>query len=125
MLARKGRTLITENAYGLVQAAAGVDGSNIGSAELALLPIDPDASAASLRAGLAERLGVDVGPSSSPTRWAGRGATARPTSRSAPRVCKCCTAMRVDRSARQRAGGDRIAVADEDGRGRRPGEGQS
>ena len=60
VLARKGRTLITENAYGLVQAAAGVDGSNIGSAELALLPIDPDASAASLRAGVAERLGVDV-----------------------------------------------------------------
>jgi coenzyme F420-0:L-glutamate ligase/coenzyme F420-1:gamma-L-glutamate ligase len=50
VLARKGRTLITENAYGLVQAAAGVDGSNIGSAELALLPVDPDASAADLRA---------------------------------------------------------------------------
>ena len=60
VLARKGRTLITENAYGLVQAAAGVDGSNIGSAELALLPVDPDASAASLRAGLRDRLGVDV-----------------------------------------------------------------
>ena len=41
VLARKGRTLITENAYGLVQAAAGVDGSNIGAAELALLPVDP------------------------------------------------------------------------------------
>ncbi len=60
VLARKGRTLITENAYGLVQAAAGVDGSNIGSAELALLPVDPDASAADLRAGLRDRLGVDV-----------------------------------------------------------------
>ncbi len=60
VLARKGRTLITENAYGLVQAAAGVDGSNIGSAELALLPVDPDASAADLRAGLRNRLGVDV-----------------------------------------------------------------
>ncbi len=60
VLARKGRTLITENAYGLVQAAAGVDGSNIGSAELALLPVDPDASAARLRSGLAHRLGVTV-----------------------------------------------------------------
>lgn len=60
VLARKGRTLITENAYGLVQAAAGVDGSNIGAAELALLPVDPDASAAGLRAGLHERLGVRV-----------------------------------------------------------------
>src|ERR1700709_903955 len=28
VLARKGRTLITENAIGLIQAAAGVDGSN-------------------------------------------------------------------------------------------------
>ncbi|OIN80490.1 coenzyme F420-0:L-glutamate ligase [Mycobacterium malmoense] len=60
VLARKGRTLITENRLGLVQAAAGVDGSNVGSDELALLPVDPDASAAALRAGLAERLGVDV-----------------------------------------------------------------
>ncbi|MBO0866144.1 MAG: coenzyme F420-0:L-glutamate ligase, partial [Mycobacterium sp.] len=54
VLARKGRTLITENRLGLVQAAAGVDGSNVGSAELALLPVDPDASAARLRAGLRE-----------------------------------------------------------------------
>lgn len=61
VLARKGRTLITENAIGLVQAAAGVDGSNIGSDELALLPVDPDASAAALRVGLRDRLGVTVG----------------------------------------------------------------
>jgi coenzyme F420-0:L-glutamate ligase/coenzyme F420-1:gamma-L-glutamate ligase len=61
VLARKGRTLITENAFGLVQAAAGVDGSNVDSAELALLPIDPDASAAALRAGIRDRLGVTVG----------------------------------------------------------------
>lgn len=61
VLARKGRTLITENSYGLVQAAAGVDGSNVDSAELALLPTDPDASAATLRSALLERLGVNVG----------------------------------------------------------------
>ncbi|MGY4653173.1 coenzyme F420-0:L-glutamate ligase [Mycobacterium sp. URHB0021] len=61
VLARKGRTLITENALGLVQAAAGVDGSNVDSAELALLPTDPDASAAALRADLLDRLGVTVG----------------------------------------------------------------
>jgi coenzyme F420-0:L-glutamate ligase/coenzyme F420-1:gamma-L-glutamate ligase len=61
VLARKGKTLITENAIGLVQAAAGVDGSNVDSAELALLPIDPDASAAALRDGLRQRLGVTVG----------------------------------------------------------------
>ncbi|MGH3675538.1 MAG: coenzyme F420-0:L-glutamate ligase [Mycobacterium sp.] len=61
VLARKGRTLITENALGLVQAAAGVDGSNVGATELALLPVDPDGSAAALRTGLRERLGVTVG----------------------------------------------------------------
>ena len=61
VLARKGRTLITENAIGLVQAAAGVDGSNVDSHELALLPVDPDGSAAALVAALRERLGVRVG----------------------------------------------------------------
>ncbi|MCV7299610.1 coenzyme F420-0:L-glutamate ligase [Mycobacterium barrassiae] len=61
VLARKGKTLITENALGLVQAAAGVDGSNVDTAELALLPTDPDASAAALRDGLRECLGVTVG----------------------------------------------------------------
>lgn len=60
VLARKERTLITENRLGLIQAAAGVDGSNVGRTELALLPLDPDASAAALRAGLRARLGVTV-----------------------------------------------------------------
>ncbi|ORW33689.1 F420-0--gamma-glutamyl ligase [Mycobacterium paraense] len=60
VLARKGQTLITENRLGLVQAAAGVDGSNVGRDELALLPVDPDASAAALRDALRERLGVEV-----------------------------------------------------------------
>jgi coenzyme F420-0:L-glutamate ligase / coenzyme F420-1:gamma-L-glutamate ligase len=61
VLARKGKTLITENAIGLVQAAAGVDGSNIDTAELALLPVDPDGSAAAIRDGIATHLGVRVG----------------------------------------------------------------
>ncbi|RFD25897.1 coenzyme F420-0:L-glutamate ligase [Mycobacterium uberis] len=60
VLARKGQTLITENRIGLVQAAAGVDGSNVGRGELALLPVDPDASAAVLRTGLRERLGINI-----------------------------------------------------------------
>ncbi|MFM9034011.1 MAG: coenzyme F420-0:L-glutamate ligase [Mycobacterium sp.] len=60
VLARKGRTLITENRHGLVQAAAGVDGSNVAPTELALLPADPDASAAALRAALRDSPGVDV-----------------------------------------------------------------
>ncbi len=60
VLARKGRTLITENHLGIVQAASGVDGSNVEQGELVLLPTDPDASAKALRAALAQRLGVDV-----------------------------------------------------------------
>ncbi|AWV47562.1 F420-0--gamma-glutamyl ligase [Mycobacterium leprae Kyoto-2] len=60
VLARKGRTLIIENGLGLVQAAAGVDGSNVGRGELALLPVNPDASAAVLRIGLRAMLGVNV-----------------------------------------------------------------
>ncbi len=60
VLARKGRTLITENRHGLVQAAAGVDGSNVAATELALLPEDPDASAARLRTELVHRCGAQV-----------------------------------------------------------------
>ncbi|WP_306796428.1 coenzyme F420-0:L-glutamate ligase [Nocardia sp. XZ_19_369] len=60
VLARKGRTLITENKLGIVQAASGIDGSNVEQGELVLLPADPDASAKGLRSALAERLGVQV-----------------------------------------------------------------
>jgi coenzyme F420-0:L-glutamate ligase/coenzyme F420-1:gamma-L-glutamate ligase len=60
VLARRGRTLIVANKLGVVQAAAGVDGSNVRRDELALLPADPDASAARLRSALAALLGVDV-----------------------------------------------------------------
>ncbi len=60
VLARRGRTLITQNALGLVQAASGVDESNVNLDELALLPEKPDASAARLRAALSKALGVDV-----------------------------------------------------------------
>ena len=60
VLARRGKTLIVTGKLGIVQAAAGIDGSNVRSDELALLPVDPDASAAALRAAVRERLGVDV-----------------------------------------------------------------
>lgn len=49
VVARKNRTLITENGLGIVQAASGIDGSNVRGDELALLPVDPDASARRLR----------------------------------------------------------------------------
>jgi dehydro coenzyme F420 reductase / coenzyme F420-0:L-glutamate ligase / coenzyme F420-1:gamma-L-glutamate ligase len=60
IIARRARTLITENRLGIVQAASGVDASNVATDELALLPVDPDASARALRLGLRERLGVEV-----------------------------------------------------------------
>ncbi|CAM5385885.1 hypothetical protein TPAU25S_01540 [Tsukamurella paurometabola] len=60
VLATKGRTWITENKLGIVQAASGVDASNVAADTVALLPEDPDGSAAAVRANLRERLGVDV-----------------------------------------------------------------
>ncbi|MDA3649920.1 coenzyme F420-0:L-glutamate ligase [Saccharopolyspora indica] len=61
VVARRGRTLITQNKLGIVQAASGIDASNVPQDRVVLLPEDPDASARRLRAGLAERLGVQVG----------------------------------------------------------------
>ena len=55
---------IVRHRRGFILANAGIDQSNIdaGGRELALLlPQDPDRSAAELRAGLRDRLGVDVG----------------------------------------------------------------
>ncbi|TVT17741.1 coenzyme F420-0:L-glutamate ligase [Amycolatopsis acidiphila] len=60
VLARFGRTMITQNRLGIVQAASGVDASNVDQGEIALLPTDPDGSALALRNGLRERLGVEV-----------------------------------------------------------------
>ncbi|MFN3602517.1 MAG: coenzyme F420-0:L-glutamate ligase [Dietzia sp.] len=60
VVARVNRTLITENRLGIVQAAAGVDGSNVDARELALLPEDPDASASALVRGLRRRTGATV-----------------------------------------------------------------
>jgi coenzyme F420-0:L-glutamate ligase/coenzyme F420-1:gamma-L-glutamate ligase len=53
------RVLVVEHRLGFVMANAGVDQSNLAEPGTALLlPRDPDASAARLRAGLAMRLGV-------------------------------------------------------------------
>jgi coenzyme F420-0:L-glutamate ligase/coenzyme F420-1:gamma-L-glutamate ligase len=60
VVARRGRTRIVETAHGLVLAAAGVDESNVPAGFVALLPKDPDASAAAIRDGLRDRLGIDV-----------------------------------------------------------------
>ncbi len=60
VVARHGATTITQTRHGFVLAASGVDASNVRSDELALLPLDPDRSAARLRADLHARLGVTV-----------------------------------------------------------------
>lgn len=60
IVARIARTVITQNHLGIVQAASGIDASNVAGDEVALLPADPDASALALRNGLRERLGVEV-----------------------------------------------------------------
>lgn len=56
-----GTTRIVETHHGLVMAAAGVDASNVPDGTIALLPLDPDASALALATALRERLGVDLG----------------------------------------------------------------
>ncbi len=60
VVARRGDLVIAETAHGFVCAAAGVDGSNLPADRLALLPLDPDGSAARLREGL-KRRGAEVG----------------------------------------------------------------
>lgn len=56
-----GVTRIVENRLGIVAAAAGVDASNTPEGIILLLPVDPDASAARLRAALEQRFGVRLG----------------------------------------------------------------
>jgi coenzyme F420-0:L-glutamate ligase/coenzyme F420-1:gamma-L-glutamate ligase len=60
VVARRGRLVIAETRHGLVGANALVDASNAGGDRLVLLPADPDASAARLRAALAALGGHDV-----------------------------------------------------------------
>lgn len=60
VVAERGRTRIVETRHGFVLAAAGVDASNVPPGQVALLPVDPDASARRIRDGLRRFLGVDV-----------------------------------------------------------------
>lgn len=53
VVARRGSLRIVETRHGLVTAAAGVDASNVPLGSVALLPVDPDASARRLRERLA------------------------------------------------------------------------
>jgi len=56
-----GTTRIVENHLGIVGAAAGVDASNTPAGTVLLLPLDPDASAATIRAALVDRFDVALG----------------------------------------------------------------
>jgi len=57
----RGVTRIVENHLGIVGAAAGVDASNTPEGTVLLLPLDPDASAAAIRATLVDRFEVQLG----------------------------------------------------------------
>jgi coenzyme F420-0:L-glutamate ligase/coenzyme F420-1:gamma-L-glutamate ligase len=59
-VARRGHTRIVQTHHGFVMASAGIDASNVDRGHLVLLPLDPDASARSLRTALRERHGKDV-----------------------------------------------------------------
>ena len=60
VVARRGPTVIVRNRLGLTMAAAGVDASNVPTGSVALLPLDPDASARLLRSRLRELTGANV-----------------------------------------------------------------
>jgi coenzyme F420-0:L-glutamate ligase/coenzyme F420-1:gamma-L-glutamate ligase len=61
VLRRSGEMLISETRHGFVCANAGVDSSNVEGDHVVLLPVDPDASARTIRSRLAHLLGIDVG----------------------------------------------------------------
>ncbi|MDQ3475699.1 MAG: coenzyme F420-0:L-glutamate ligase [Actinomycetota bacterium] len=60
VVAQRGATKIVATHHGWVMAAAGVDASNVARGELALLPLDADASARALREAIVDRVGVRV-----------------------------------------------------------------
>jgi coenzyme F420-0:L-glutamate ligase / coenzyme F420-1:gamma-L-glutamate ligase len=61
VVATRGDTRIVQTRHGFVMAAAGVDASNVPKGEVVVLPVDADASARRIRAGVRALLGVNVG----------------------------------------------------------------
>ena len=126
VLARRGRTLIVAGKLGIVQAAAGVDGSNVRRDELALLPADPDASAARLRADLRRAARGRRSPSSSPTPWAARWRVGQTdVAIGSAGLAVLHRYAGAVRPAGQRAAGHRGRDGRRAGRGGRPGQGQA
>lgn len=60
LVARRGPTRIVRTHHGLTLAAAGIDASNVTPGHVVLLPLDPDASARSLRTRLRDLTGRTV-----------------------------------------------------------------
>lgn len=60
VVAQRGETIISQTRHGFVMAAAGVDASNLPLGQVALLPLDPDASARNLRNQLVSATGKQV-----------------------------------------------------------------
>lgn len=60
VVAQRGGVRIVRTRQGMTMAAAGVDASNVNADEIALLPVDSDASARRIRAGIREHAGADV-----------------------------------------------------------------
>jgi coenzyme F420-0:L-glutamate ligase len=60
VVARRGPTTIVRNRLGLTMAAAGIDNSNVPAGSIALLPVDPDASARRIRTDVRRRTGRNV-----------------------------------------------------------------
>jgi len=61
ILRRRGDLIISETKHGFVCANAGIDLSNVGRGEAALLPDDPDRSARRIRDAFLGRFGVAIG----------------------------------------------------------------
>src|SRR5581483_9628060 len=60
VVARRGELVIAETRHGFVMAAAGVDSSNTPAGTAVLLPLDPDASARTLRDSVYGATGVNI-----------------------------------------------------------------
>ena len=58
IIRKGGGTVIVETHHGFICANAGVDSSNVGLGQVALLPRDPDASARKIREEIRQRLGA-------------------------------------------------------------------
>jgi coenzyme F420-0:L-glutamate ligase / coenzyme F420-1:gamma-L-glutamate ligase len=61
ILRRRGELIITENRQGVIMANAGIDLSNVPAGQVALWPLDPDASAARLSKAFETAIGGPVG----------------------------------------------------------------